>query len=259
LRLAGVVLLVSLALLGGCRTRGSNRNIQQQPVDTLYKNARTALDNSDYEYATKLYEALAGRFPFSSQARQARLDLIYLYYRRGEKESALDAAKQFRDENPTHPRVDYAWYMTGMINFERVPYKFERWLGVDMAKRPPGEARAAIAAFGNVVARYPKSEYAHDALRRMTYLRNRLAEYEINVARYYLRRGAWLAAAQRAQRSIEDYDGAPSVREALEVMIESYGQLGLNDLKANTQKVYAANYGEKSAADVSRKSWWHFW
>jgi outer membrane protein assembly factor BamD len=258
LRLAGAALFIALALLSGCKTRGNNRDLSRQPVDQLYNNARKALDANDYEYSTRLYEALTSRYPFSQQARQARLDLIFLYYRRGEKESAIDAAEQFLRENPTHPRCDYAMYMKGMINFERVPYKVERWLGVDMAKRPPTDVLAAVAAFGDVVSRYPKSEYAHDAQRRMIYLRNRLAEFEVNVAHYYIRRGAYLAAADRAQRAIEQYDGAPAIRDALEVMIEAYDHLGLKDLKANVEKVYAENYPEARNVNSSR-SWWRFW
>jgi len=257
-RLAGATLLIALALLGGCRSRGPERDINRQPVDTLYSNARKALEGNDYEYAIRLYESLTARFPFTNQARQARLDLIYLYYRKGEKESATDAADQFLRENPTHPRCDYAWYMKGLVDFERVPWKFERWFGVDMARRPPASAVSAMTAFGNVVQRYPKSDYAHDAQRRMIYLRNRLAEYEINVARYYIKRGAYLAAAQRAQRSIEQYDGAPAMREALEIMIESYDRLGLDDLKTNVQQTYAANFPDTRPA-TTRRSWWRFW
>jgi outer membrane protein assembly factor BamD len=257
LRLAGAVLIVALACLSGCKTR-SGSEVANQPAEKMYTNARKALDNNDYELSTRLYEGLTARYPFSPQARQARLDLIYLYYRRDEKETALDAAEQFLRENPTHPRCDYAWYMKGMINFERVPYKLETWLGVDMSRRPPNDIMAAVTAFSTVVSRYPKSEYAHDAQRRMIYLRNRLAEFEINVARYYMRRGAYLAAAQRSQRTIEQYDGAPAVREALEVLIDAYDHLGLTDLKARVEKVYVTNYPEAKAV-VSKREWWHFW
>jgi outer membrane protein assembly factor BamD len=259
LRAAGIALLLTLTLLGGCRTR-TDREISRQSVETLYQNARKSLQNNDYDYATKQYEALTARFPFSTQARQARLDLIYLYYRKDEKEQAIDAAEEFIRENPTHPRCDYAWYMQGLINYERVPYRFERWFGVDSARRPPVDAIKAVAAFANVGRLYPKSEYAHDAQRRMIYLRNRLADYELNIAGYYMRRGAYLAAAQRVQRMIERYDGAPAVRQGLLIMIDAYDRLGLNDLKANIEKVYALNYpAQASEATATRKRrWWRF-
>ncbi len=258
MRIAGAALLIALSLLAGCRTR-ADQGIDRQPVETLYGNARKALSNSDYEYATRMYEALTARFPFSQQARQARLDLIFLYYRKGEKESATDAADQFLRENPTHPRCDYAWYMKGLVDYERVPYKIERWFGVDSARRPPQTALSAVAAFGTVASKYPKSDYAHDAQRRMIYLRNRLADFEINVAHYYMNRGAYLAAAQRAQRTIEQYDGAPATQEALGILIQAYDRLKLTDLKANAEKMYAANYSATDTKTVARKSWWRIW
>jgi len=259
LRVAGLALLAALALLGGCRSR-LERDYNRQSVDVLYQNARKSLDSNDFELATKQYEALAARFPFSPQARQARLDLIFLYYRKGDKDAAIDAAEEFIRENPTHPRCDYAWYMQGLINYERVPYRFERWFGVDSARRPPTDAIKAVAAFANVAKLYPKSIYAHDAQRRMIYLRNRLADYEINVATYYMKRGAYLAAAQRVERMIERYDGAPAVQRGLLIMIDAYDRLGLNDLKANVEKVYAYNYPAqaKDATEARRRRWWRF-
>jgi outer membrane assembly lipoprotein YfiO len=141
------VLLATLALLGGCHTRQA-KNLKKATAQSLYANAHKAMNNNDFEYAIKQYEALTARFPFTDQARQARLDMIYVYYRKGEKETATDAADQFLRENPTHPRIDYAWYMKGMIYFERTPYAIERFMGVDMAKRPPASMRSKpITAF----------------------------------------------------------------------------------------------------------------
>lgn len=257
-RLLGALLLATLAAVAGCQSRGKVRDPRHLTPELLYKNARKALDSNDYEFSVKQYEALTARFPFSDEARQARLDLIYVYYRKGENESATDAAEQFLRENPTHPRVDYAWYMKGLIDFEHTPWAFERWFGVDTAKRPPAALGSAIAAFGTVVRQFPKSEYAHDAQRRMIYLRNRLAEYEINVARYYLKRGAYLAAAQRAQRVIEQYDGAPAIQEGLGLMIECYQRLGLKELQSNAEQVYKVNYSG-NPSQTSRRRWWHIW
>ena len=254
-----LVLLLACGLLAGCAHHGKGRDANRYTAETLYRDAHKAMNNSDYEMSVKLYEALTARFPFSDQARQARLDLIYVYYRKGENETATDAAEQFLRENTTHPRIDYAWYMKGLIDYEHTPWAFERWFGVDMAKRPPASLASSITAFTTVVKQFPKSEYAHDAQRRLIYLRNRLAEYEINVARYYVKRGAYDAAAQRAQRTIEQYDGAPAVQDALAIMIDCYKHLGLKDLEANTEKVYQANYGESSAQAARRSAWWHFW
>lgn len=251
-------LLLALAVLAGCRTGPSLEALQSNP-DLLYERARRSLDGQDYENAIKLYEALAARFPFSEQARQARLDLIYAYYRNRESESALDAADQFIRENPTHPRIDYAWYLKGLVDFERTPNALERLFRVDLTERPPQTARKAFNAFRTVVEQFPKSEYAHDARRRMVYLRNRLADYEVYVARYYLKRGANVAAAQRARQAVEQYDGAPAIREALEILMSAYERLDLAELAARTHQVYEANFHDQRARRTDRKPWYRPW
>ena len=257
-RLLGALFMASLTLLASCHLQ--SKKLKTATAETLYTYAHKALINNDFEYAIKQYEALTARFPFTNQARQARLDVIYCYYRKGEKETAIDAADQFVRENPTHPRVDYAWYMKGLIYFERTPYSIERFFGVNMAKRPPTDLLKSITAFSTVVTQYPNSAYAHDALRRMTYLRNRLAEYEVNVARYYVRRGAYIAAARRAEGVIEQYDGAPSEQQALAIMLECYRRLGYTELAANVERVYQANYPQSSeSANAKGKRWWQLW
>ncbi len=258
-RVMSALALASVALLCGCHSR-QTRNLKRATAALLYANAHQALRANDIQYAIRQYEALESRFPFSPQARQGRLDLIYVYYRKGDKDLATDAAEEFLRENPTHPRVDYAYYMEGMINFERTPFSIERWFGVNMARRPPSTALKAITAFNKVVTQYPKSVYARDALRRLIYLRNRLAEYEMFVARYYVKRGAYMAAAQRAQGVIDQYDGAPAQRDALLVLADCYRRVGLNELAVNVDRVYDANYavGAQSAA-ASRRHWWTPW
>ena len=255
-----VALCVVLLAVSGCRSHREKEAKKVTP-EALYKKAHKALDNFDFNGAIKSYEQLTARFPFTDEARQARLDLIYAYYRANEGESATDAAETFIRENPTHPRVDYAWYVKGLVDFEHQPNAIERLFRADLTKRPPSTARKAFAAFKTVVEQYPKSEYAHDSLQRMVYLRDRLASYEVHVARFYFKRGAYIAAAQRAKGAIEQYDGAPAVREALQIMIESYDKLNLQALAAQTREVYAANYSadvRTSQADV-KKAWWRFW
>ena len=238
--------------------RTGRKSEKKVTPEALYKKAHKSLDSYDFNCAIKSYEQLTARFPFTDEARQARLDLIYAYYRAGEGESATDAAETFIRENPTHPRVDYAWYVKGLVDFERTPNAIERLFRADLTKRPPSTARKAFAAFKTVVEQYPKSEYAHDSLQRMVYLRNRLASYEVHVARYYYKRGAYVAAAQRAKGAIEQYDGAPAVREALQILIESYDKLNLQPLAAQRRQVYAANYsGDVRTAEAEvKKSWW---
>jgi outer membrane protein assembly factor BamD len=255
-RAAAVALLAAAALLAGC----SHRPPKPVTATSLFQQAHKAMLIGDVEYAIRSYEALTSRFPFTPQARQARIDLIYCYYRRGEKDTAIDAADEFIRENPTHPRVDYAWYMKGLVYFERQPWKIERVLGVDMARKPPSDALKSINAFNTVVSQYPKSAYAHDAQRRMIYLRNRLAQYELNVAHYYLRRGAYLAAARRAADVIEQYDGAPSESQAVALMLDCYRRLGYTQLVANVERVYQFNYPPNTElASAGSKHWWTFW
>ena len=206
--------LASAAVAGCFGTR--EEQVAMGSPDILYQRASDALEGGNYEGAIRVYEALEARFPFSDAARQSRLDLMYAYYRQGKKEEAIDAADTFIRENPTHPRIDYAYYIKGLVYFERDPNFLERWFDVDLTERPPQDARESFEAFSRVVTQFPRSEYAADSRQRMIYLRNRLAEYEINVADYYLRRGAWVAAAARGRFVIENYDGAPAVRDALE-------------------------------------------
>lgn len=249
------VALAALSLLAGCqRNRLRNASAQQ-----LYAAAHKQMVQNDMTNAAKNYEQLTSRFPFTTQARQARLDLIYVYYRKGDKDAAVDAADEFLREEPTNSRDDYAQYMKGLIYFERTPVAIERFMGVDMARKPPADALKSIAAFNIVVTQYPRSQYAHDAQRRMIFERNRLAQYDIYVARWYVRRGAYLAAAQRANEILQEYDGAPAEQEALRIMLQCYQKLGLTQLADNVQKMYAYNFppGSPTYATPHRR-WWQF-
>jgi outer membrane protein assembly factor BamD len=263
LRTAGILALLSMSLalgLGGCKSRDGAEGPMTDPA-VVYERAHRSLMQGDYPLAVKIYEALMARYPFAAESRQSRLDVIYAYYRAGESESAIDAADTFIRENPTHPRIDYAWYLKGLTDFERMPNFMERWFRVDLNQRPPTEARRSFTAFATVVEQFPQSDYAHDARRRMVYLRNRLADYEIAVARYYVGRGAYVAAAQRAKVAIEDFDGAPAVREALEIMIFCYDKMELKELSAQTRTMYRQNFegeaGEKKVAP--KRKWYKLW
>jgi outer membrane protein assembly factor BamD len=259
-----VVLMLFLACalvsVTGCKSTPDKKLAQMGP-EQLYKLAHTRLINFDYKGSIKIYEQLTARFPFTEQARQARLDLIYAYYRDNEGESATDAADTFIRENPTHPRVDYAWYLKGLVDFDRSPNAIERVFRADLTKRPPTNARKSFEAFRTVVEQYPKSEYAHDALQRMIYLRNRLANYEVHVADYYMRRGAYVGAAQRANRCIEQYDGAPAVKQALVILAAAYDKLGLRAQADQARQVYAFNYASTTAQFAAEHShpWWKLW
>jgi outer membrane protein assembly factor BamD len=255
--------LLALMLVAGCAT---DRNADQQRLarlepSILYKRGSQAVKAADYQEAVAVFEALVARYPFTPEARQARLDIIHAYYRLGEKESAKDAAETFIRENPAHERLDYVWYIKGLIDYERTAYTVERWLRVDLTARVPKSAADSFESLKTLVTDFPRSPYAADARRRMIYLRNRLAGYEMQVARHYMERGAWVAAAQRANQTIEQYDGSPAVKDALRVMFHCYNELDYKDLAANTEKVFRENFPNESLelqTKVSR-SWWKLW
>ena len=253
------LLLCAVVLLAGCAGNRDQRRLARFSPDALAKQGESALRSQDFGQAVQIYEAMAARYPFAPQSRQARLNIIYAYYRLGEKESAKDAADTFIRENPAHPRIDYAWYLKGLIDFERAPSAPERWMGVDPAERPPVSAQDSINSFRTVVERFPRSIYAPDARQRMVYMRNRLADYDIHLAHYYEERGAWVAAAQRARETVEKYDGAPAVKEALRILIRCYDKLEYPELADNTEKVFRENFPDEPLENRKPKSWWKFW
>ncbi len=246
-----------LLLVSACGRQ--DRVAEQLVPEKLYERGHRALIAGDYRGAVRYYEALEARYPFSEYTRQGKLDIIYSYFRTREAESAVDAADEFIRENPTHPRVDYAMYLKGLVYFERAPNFLERWFDTDLTERPPQDVLRSFQAFRSLIERYPGSEYANDARRRMVFLRNRLAEYEVHVADYYLRREAWVAAIARAKYCIENYDGAPAVQDALDIMIAAYRSLGLPDLAERSQEVYALNYPQGRPHRKSGRDWWPFW
>jgi len=236
-----LVLFLACALLGGCHSN-PRKNKQPSP-EQLYQQAHKRLMSYDYKGAIKVYESLTARFPFTDQARQSRLDLIYAYYREGETESAIDAAETFIRENPTHPRVDYCMYMRGVVYFDQEANFLEKFFRVDMSKRPPKDTMKSYSTFEDLIRRFPNSEYVPDARQRMVFLRNRLARFENYVAQYYINRGAYVAAINRSKYALEHYPGAPELEKTMQLMITGYEKLGMRDLATDAQRVYAATWG----------------
>jgi outer membrane protein assembly factor BamD len=239
------LLAASLVATGGCKTLGwgadTDEEIAKGSPEEIYREARDSLRSGSFDRAIQHYELLEARFPFSEQAKQGQLDLLYAYYKNRAPESAVDQADQFIRENPAHPRVDYAYYIRGLVYFESGANFVERLFHAEISKRPPQDARKSFQSFQTLVQQFPKSPYAADARQRMVYLRNRMADYEISVAQYYVKRGAYVGAANRAKGVIENYDGAPAVDDALAIMAKSYRKLGLDDLAKSADTVRAAN------------------
>ncbi len=208
----------------------------------LYSEAHAAVGEGDYEKAIKYFESLESRYPFGKYAQQAQLELAYSYYKTDEPDSAIAAADRFIKMYPQHPHVDYAYYLKGLANFNRGGGIVERYLPQDASQRDPGSALQSFQDFSELVKRFPGSKYAKDSTQRMLYLRNNLAEHEVHVADYYMRRGAYLAAANRARYVIENYDRTPAVPEALVIMAKAYKVLKLDDLSRDALRVLKLNY-----------------
>ncbi|HET7203261.1 MAG TPA: outer membrane protein assembly factor BamD [Steroidobacteraceae bacterium] len=268
--LASSALILAFVAIAGCGAfgwgKGDDEKLAKDSPEQIYRDARKDLRTGNYPAAIARYELLEARYPFSDQAKQGQVDLMYAYYKNRAAESAVDQADQFIRENPTHPRVDYAHYIRGLVYFESGLTWLERVFNADLAQRPPTEARKAFQAFQTLVQQFPKSPYAADARQRMVYLRNRLADYEVEVARFYLKRGAYVGAANRARGVIEGYDGAPAVDEALRILAQSYRRLGVDDLAKVADTVRRANVlpdevAGQPAQERQKKddAWWRFW
>jgi outer membrane protein assembly factor BamD len=252
LRICRIALLsVCLATVAaGCGRR--DNTVQDSGPEDLYNKGKEAMDASNYAGSIQYFSALEARYPFSPETRQAQLDLIYLYYKSQQPESAVDAAEEFERENPTHPRVDYCLYMKGRIWFDQAPNVLERMFKVDLSERPPKDTLKSFTTFQDLIRRFPDSEYVPDARQRMVFLRNRLTEYENHVAEYYINRGAYVAAVNRAKYALEHYPGAPQLEKTLAIMVDAYGRLGMQDLANDARRVLTETFGEQAAEQAAR-------
>lgn len=211
-------------------------------AERIYAEARGALDSGRYDRAVELYEILEARFPFGTYGQQAILDLAYAYHRSAEPDLAVSTAERFIKLFPQNAHVDYAYYLKGLTNFNRGKGIVERFLPIDESQRDPASSLQAFEDFSELVKRYPDSQYAEDAKLRMTYLRNVLAEHEVHVAQYYMRRGAFVAAANRARFVVEKYPRTPSIPDALVIMAKAYKVMELTELSNDTLRVLELNY-----------------
>jgi outer membrane protein assembly factor BamD len=256
------ILVGSMAgLLSGCSGKAKAERDSRSGSAELYERGNKSMQSGNFSNAIQYYENLEARFPFSNETKQAQLDLIYSYYKDRQIEATVDAATTFERENPTHPRVDYALYMRGLAYFTGHHSWYHGWFNVDLTKRPPKNVQESFSVFSQLVQRFPSSAYAADARQRMIFLRNRLANYELHVARYYLERGAWLAAANRAIFAMEQYDGAPAAAEALGILVQAYDRLGMTEPAEDARRVLAASYpdGLKALASEEKSPWYKFW
>jgi outer membrane protein assembly factor BamD len=229
----------------------------------LYKEAREDMDSGSYERAIKTLERVESLASGSLLSQQALLDMAYLNWRLGERTTAITTVDRFIKLNPSSSAFDYALYLKGVINFNENLGLMGTMFGQDLSERDQRASRDAYQAFKQLVDRYPNSRYTPDARQRMAFIVNSLAEYEVHVARYYFRRGAYVAAAARAQQAVSEFQQSPAVEEALHILVQSYDKLALPELRDDAARVLRQNFPKSTFiagnTAAGSKPWWKFW
>jgi outer membrane protein assembly factor BamD len=255
-----VLLLALTAMFTGCGT-DPKKIESEQDITKLYEEARSEASAGSYDRATKLYERIEGLAAGTLMSQQAQLEQAYLKYKQQERAQALATIDRFLRLHPASPAADYAYYLQGVINFNDDLGLFGSLAKVDLSERDQQASRDAYQSFKQVVERFPASKYAPDAKVRMDYIVNSLGAYEVHVARYYLERGAYVAAANRAQQAVQDYRGVPAAEEALYIMVTSYEKLGLDTLRDDALRVLKQNFPNSNwliNRATPSKRWWPF-
>lgn len=229
----------------------------------LYSEAKDELNAGGYDKAIKYFEKLESRYPFGTYAQQAQMDIAYAYYRQNDQAQGLAAVDRFIKLHPNHPNVDYMYYLRGLINFNDRTSIFDTFTDQDNTERDPKAVRDAFDSFKLLAERFPDSTYTPDAILRMKYLVNAMAQYDVHVAKYYYRRGAYVSSANRAQAAVKDYPDAPAIEEALFIMMRSYDALGQKQLRDDTERVIKSTYPNSPyfTGGPAKKNgpWWKIW
>lgn len=254
------LLILMLATLAGCGNFLKRQDpLEILPVEGMYEQAKASLKSGNNARAIRYYQRLIARFPYGPYTEQAQLELAYAQHRDRKHEEALSTLNRFIKTYPAHDKAPYAFYLKAVVNFERGGGALDRLLGLDSSKRDQGFAVQSFNDFAEVIRRYPDTAYAADARQRMVYLRNRLARHEINVAQYYMRRKAWVAAVKRGQYVLEVYPQSEYQGDALAIMAESYHQLGQDTLAQDARRVLEMNSPDHpylSGGWPASESWW---
>lgn len=258
-----LVALVLLAVSAGCASVGQDDETLGWSAQRLYGEAKDAMTAKDWPKAVRYFEKLEARFPYGRYAQQAQLEVAYAHWKNDDRALAVAAADRFIKLYPNHPNVDYAYYLKGLINFNELSGMLTWLTSPDMTDRDPKATREAFDAFQEVVTRFPNSRYAEDAAARMRYLVNALASHEVHVARYYMKRGAYLAAANRAQYALRHYPQSPAIEEAVFILVRAYDALGMEDLRDAADQVMRKNFPQSAylTRGGARKDvpWWRIW
>lgn len=263
-RFFSIFILAFVFLISGCGLLPDEYDeTASWPAGKLYREAKEMMAAGDYEKCVQYLEKLESRYPFGVYAQQAQIEIAYAYYRNNDQPQALAAVERFIKLHPNHPNIDYMYYLRGLINFnDRVGilnFAFKQ----DLSERDPKAAQEAFDSFRVLVNRFPESIYSADAKIRMQYLINMLSRYEIHVAKYYYKRGAYVAALNRVQGSLTKYPDVSSSEEALYIMVRCYDKLGLNDLRDDANRIFQQNYPDSVLPSGGSKEppndWWKFW
>jgi outer membrane protein assembly factor BamD len=257
-------MLVLFVVLAGCSLfhRGGKKGdpMDTMTVEQLYRQGVDGLEAGNNDLATRAFQRLTARFPFGPYTEQAQLNLAYAQYRADKPDDAYSTINRFIKTYPTHRHVDYAYYLRGLINFNRSGGFLERYVGQDMTKRDQANLRQSFDDFGALLSRYPQSIYAGDARQRMVHLRNMMAQADLNIALFYLKREAYVAASNRAKALIETYPQTPQAGDALAVMVRSYHKLGQDKLADDAERVLKLNYPDHASLHGDwpsyRSNWW---
>jgi len=254
--------LASALLLVACGSTPKDDN-STRAVEQLYAEAKEDMAAGSWDRAIKALERVEGRAAGTLLAQQAQIDLAYAYWKSGERAQALSTLDRFIKLNPSSPALDYALYLRGIINFSDNLGIFGNLSRQDLSERDQQASRDAYQSFKQLVDQFPTSKYAPDAKLRMDYIVNALAEYEVHVARYYFRRGAYVAAANRAQQALLEFQQAPATEEALFIMTQSYDKLGLTQLRDDADRVLKQNFPNSvfvtKGVRARERAWWQFW
>ncbi|MGS0754950.1 outer membrane protein assembly factor BamD [Roseateles sp. GG27B] len=260
--LTGLVGCVVLAL-AACSSSPKDDQNSQASLDKLYAEAKEDLAAGSLHRAIKSLERVEGRAAGTLMAQQAQLDLAWAYHRSGERAQAITTLDRFIKSNPSSPALDYGLYMKGLVNFNEDLGLFGRLASQDISERDQQASRDALLAFKQVLEQFPESKYAADAKLRVDYITNTLAVYEVHEARYYFNRGAYVAAANRAQQAVKEFQHAPAAEEALHLMVQSYDKLGLVPLRDDAQRVLKQTFPQSlylaGSFDSRKKPWWSLW
>jgi outer membrane protein assembly factor BamD len=259
---AALVLTIGLSACASSEKSAADRELATT-AEKLYREAKNDMASGNWADAISGLEKIEARFPFGLLAQQAQIDLAYAHYRGGDRAQATSAVERFIKLHPNHPVLDYALYLRGVILFNDNLGFLSGFTRQDPSERDQQSMRDSFEAFKELVQRFPDSLYTADARQRLQFIRNALAQYDVHVARYYLRRGAFLAAANRAQKALVEYEGTPAQEEALVVLVQSYSRLGLEDLRKDAERVYTKSFPQSTmlakGLPERQRPWWQLW